>query len=143
MYMLFTAVMCAKPLRHRNVNIKRLLHDIFHIGPGISPWLPYQARQRCWRSDMGRGLIPGTIWKISCHNLLITYLHWPFPSIDFYIAKKIFELTNCENKSLRELSLFNFESGYVTEYGTALTTILPILFLYLNTVTVTAGTFEP
>ena len=32
---------------------------------------------------------------------------------------------------------------YVTEYGIALTTILPILFLYLNTVTVTAGTFEP
>ena len=32
---------------------------------------------------------------------------------------------------------------YVTEYGTALTTILPILFLYLNTVTVTAWTFEP
>ena len=32
---------------------------------------------------------------------------------------------------------------YVTEYGTALTTILYILFLYLNTVIVTAGTFEP
>jgi hypothetical protein len=32
---------------------------------------------------------------------------------------------------------------YVTEYGTALTTILPILFQYLNTVIVTAGTFEP
>ena len=32
---------------------------------------------------------------------------------------------------------------YVTEYSTALTTILPILFLYLNTVIVTAGTFEP
>jgi hypothetical protein len=32
---------------------------------------------------------------------------------------------------------------YVTEYGTALTTILPILFLYLNTIIVTAGTFEP
>ena len=30
-----------------------------------------------------------------------------------------------------------------TEYGTVLTTILPILFLYLNTVTVTAGAFEP
>jgi hypothetical protein len=29
---------------------------------------------------------------------------------------------------------------YVTEYGTALTTILPILFLYLNTVIVTTGT---
>ena len=32
---------------------------------------------------------------------------------------------------------------YVTEYGTALTTILPIVFLYLNNVIVTAGTFEP
>ena len=32
---------------------------------------------------------------------------------------------------------------YVTEYGTALPTILPILFLYLNTVIVTAETFEP
>ena len=57
----------------RNVNNKRILHDIFHIGPGISPRLPYQTRQRSWRADMGRGLIPGTIWKISCHNLFITY----------------------------------------------------------------------
>jgi hypothetical protein len=32
---------------------------------------------------------------------------------------------------------------YVTEYGTALTTILPILYKYLNTAIVTAGTFEP
>jgi hypothetical protein len=32
---------------------------------------------------------------------------------------------------------------YVIEYGTALTTILPIVFLYLNTVIVSAGTFEP
>ena len=32
---------------------------------------------------------------------------------------------------------------FFVKYGTALTTILPILFLYLNTVTVTAGTFEP
>ena len=30
-----------------------------------------------------------------------------------------------------------------TKYGTVLTTILPILFLYLNTVIVTAGDFEP
>ena len=64
------------------VNNKRSLHDIFHIGPGISPRLPYQARQRSWRADMGRGFIPGTIWKISCHNLFITYFtltfskHW-------------------------------------------------------------------
>ena len=32
---------------------------------------------------------------------------------------------------------------YFTEYGTALITVLPILFLYLNTVVVAAGTFEP
>jgi hypothetical protein len=40
---------------------------------------------------------------------------------------------------LRFVNIFDI---YVTEYGTALTTILPILFLYLNTVTVTAGTFS-
>jgi hypothetical protein len=28
------------------------------------------------------------------------------------LQKKIFELTNCENKFLRELPLFNFESGF-------------------------------
>jgi hypothetical protein len=43
---------------------------------------PYQARQWSWRADIGRGLMPGTIWKISCHNLFITYYtltfskHW-------------------------------------------------------------------
>jgi hypothetical protein len=61
-----------------NKNNKRLLHDIFHIGPGISPRVPYQARQRSWRADMGRGLIPGTIWKISCHNLFMTYFTLTF-----------------------------------------------------------------
>jgi hypothetical protein len=40
----------------------------------LAPRLPYQARQRSWSADMGRGLIPGTIWKISRHNLFITYL---------------------------------------------------------------------
>ena len=51
-------------------NNKRLLHDIFQIGPRISPRLPYQARQRSWSADMGRGLIPGTIWKISWYIIL-------------------------------------------------------------------------
>ena len=32
---------------------------------------------------------------------------------------------------------------YFTENGTALTTILHILFLYLNIVIVTTGTFDP
>ena len=29
--------------------------------------------------------------------------------IDFYIVEKFFELTNCENKSVRELPLFNLQ----------------------------------
>jgi hypothetical protein len=65
-----------------------------------------------WRADMGLGLIQGTIWKISCHNLFITYFTLTFfSSIDFYMAEKIFELTNCENKSLRELHPFSFAVG--------------------------------
>jgi hypothetical protein len=68
-----------------------------------------KARQRSWMVDMGRVLIPEIIWKISCHNPFITYFTLIFSSIDFYIAEKIFELTNCENKSLRELPLFNLQ----------------------------------
>ena len=52
------------------------------------------------------------------------------------------EVKNVKNFFLNVWLKFFFDI-YVTEYGTALGTILPILFLYLNTVTVTAGTFEP
>jgi hypothetical protein len=48
---------------------------------------------------------------------------------------------NRQNQSTT-VNIIYFFDIYVTEYGTALTTILPILFLYLNTVTVTAGTLE-
>ena len=48
---------------------------------------------------------------------------------------KIFLLSICD---VKVFLTFTF-----TEYGTALTTILPILFLYLNTVIVTVGAFEP
>ena len=92
-----------------NMFIERLLHEILYINPGISPMLPYQARQRSWGTDMGRGVIARTIWKISCYNLFITYFTLTFSSIDFYIAEKISELTNCEYKSLRKLHLFNFQ----------------------------------
>ena len=55
-------------------------------------------------------------------------------------VKDIF-LSMCDVKIF--LTFTNIFDIYVTEYGTALTTILPILFLYLNTVIVTAGTLEP
>ena len=50
---------------------------------------------------------------------------------------------NVKNIFLSMCDVKMFFDIYFTEYGTALTTILPILFLYLNTVIVTAGTFEP
>jgi hypothetical protein len=37
----------------------------------------------------------------------------------------------------------NFISWWKSKFKNCMTTILPILFLYLNTVIVTAGTFEP
>jgi hypothetical protein len=49
---------------------------------------------------MGRGLIPGTIWKISCHNLFITYFtltfskHWLL-----YCKKDIWIETRFETKT--------------------------------------------
>ena len=45
----------------------------------------------------------------------------------------------CENA----ISVQKYQKFYIMFVDTALTTILPILFLYLNTVIVTAGTFEP
>jgi hypothetical protein len=50
-----------------------------------------------------KGWYQGRYGKIHVIIFLSHILHWPFPSIDFYIANKIFELTNSENKSLREL----------------------------------------
>ena len=63
----------------------------------------------------------------------------------FHIVKmyKDKEVKNVKDNFFFNVWRKNIFDIYVTEYGTVLTTILPILFLYLNTVTVTAGTFEP
>ena len=53
------------------------------------------------------------------------------------------EVKKCQGYFFVNVLRKNIFDIYVTEYGTALTTILPILFLYLNTVIVTAGTFAP
>jgi hypothetical protein len=50
---------------------------------------------------------------------------------------------NVKNIFLSMCDVKGFSTFTFTEYGTVLTTILPILFLYLNTVIVTAGAFEP
>jgi hypothetical protein len=54
---------------------KRLKHDLFHISPGIIPrrWPPYQHETQS-RVYMGRGMIAGMIWKMSCINLFIIYI---------------------------------------------------------------------
>ena len=49
--------------------------------------------------------------------------------------------SNKKNLSMCDVKVFL--TFTFTEYGTVLTTILPILILYLNTVIVTAGDFEP
>ena len=63
------------------------------------------------------GWYQGRYGKFHVIIFLSHILHWPFPCIDFYIAKKIFELTNYKNKFLRKLPLFFFfhfcfESGF-------------------------------
>ena len=50
---------------------------------------------------------------------------------------------NVKNIFLSMCDVKVFLTFTFTEYSTVLTTILPILFLYINTVIVTAGDFEP
>ena len=75
---LVAAVVLYVSQRHFASYFKRLLYKIFYIGPSMSPRFPYEARERSWRADMCRGLIPGTIWKLLCHKLYITYLTLTF-----------------------------------------------------------------
>ena len=50
---------------------------------------------------------------------------------------------NVKNMFLSICDVKMFLTFTFTEYGTVLATNLPILFLYLNTVIVIAGAFEP
>jgi hypothetical protein len=72
-----------------------------------------------------------TIWKCVAYNR--------FCRDRIYFDKILVS----EYKLFKRSNKANLFDIYFTEYGTALTTILPILSLYLNTVIVTAGTFEP
>jgi hypothetical protein len=61
----------------------------------------------------------------------------------FHVVKMLGSQQKCQKYFFINVWRKSVFDIYFTEYGTALTTILPILFLYLNTVIVTAGTFEP
>jgi hypothetical protein len=62
------------------------------------------------------GLYQGRYGK--CHVIIYLshILHGLFSSIELYKAEKIFELTTCENKSLRELPLFNLQIFFVSSF---------------------------
>ena len=85
---------------------------------------------------------PVAIILISWNVIFIWETGYWTRAIDIVKMHKDKEVNNVNNffVNVWRKNIFDI---YVTEYGTALTTILPILFLYLNTVTVTAGTFEP
>jgi hypothetical protein len=55
------------------------------------------------------GLIPGTIWKISCNNLFITYFTSTFFKHWLLYCRKDLWTDKLTNKFLRELSLFNLQ----------------------------------
>ena len=59
----------------------------------------------------------------------------------FHIVKR--SQKNVKNILLSMCDVKVFLTFAFTEYGTVLTTILTIVFQYLNTVIVTAGDFEP
>ena len=63
----------------------------------------------------------------------------------FHIVKmyKDKEVKKCQKYFLSICDMKVFLTFTFTEYVTVLKTILPILFLYLNTVIVTTGAFEP
>ena len=78
-----------------NINSKRLLHDIFYIGPGISPRPHIKPESEAGWIIWVDGWYQGRYGKFHVIIYFSHILHWPFSSIYFYITEKIFELTNC------------------------------------------------
>ena len=59
-------------------NIQRLLHDIFHIGPGNNPRLPYQFRERSGGLIWIEGWYQGRHGKVHVIIYLSHSSHWLF-----------------------------------------------------------------
>jgi hypothetical protein len=62
---------CLKKVNVKYV-INRLWHELFHIILGISPRPISVIQLHCRAWYWSLGLIPGSIWKMYCNNLLIT-----------------------------------------------------------------------
>ena len=61
-------------------------------------------------------------------------LHWPFPSIDFYIAKKIYEQTNCENKILNRVAFVQLANIFFSNLVSKIYQTMSICTMTLETV---------
>jgi hypothetical protein len=80
------------------------------------------------------GWYQGPYGKFHVIIFLSHILHWPFPSIDFYIAKKIYELTNCENKSLIRVSFVQLANIFVSNLVSKIYQTMSICTMTLETV---------
>ena len=84
-----------------------------------------------------------TIFDIYMKGKTCIHIHLKLSHFESIFASQGLRFGSPFSPHLADLEYILKFARNATEYGTALTTILPILFLYLNTVTVTAGTFEP
>jgi hypothetical protein len=82
-------------------------------------------------------------WKETPIHWQTKIMFWQWILVILAYKNSVITINTCYYENWNWMWRKNIFDIYVTEYGTALTTILPILFLYLNTVIVTAGTFEP
>jgi hypothetical protein len=102
---LYTADIVLSVSMHTLNNILRDYYMIFFIPALVS------ARDSHIKSDSeAGGLISGTIWKISWHNLFITYFTLTFfKYLLLYCRKDFLKWQIAKINSLREFSLFNLQ----------------------------------
>ena len=81
------------------------------------------------------GWYQGPYGKFHIIIFLSHILHWPFPSIVFYIAKKIYEQTNCENKSLtKRVAFVQLANIFASSLASKIFQIMSICTMTLETV---------
>ena len=99
-----------------------------HIKPDIKP--DSEAGGLIWVG----GWYQGPYGKFHVIIFLSHILHWPFPSIDFYIAKKIYEQTNCENKILNSVAFVQLANIFFSNLVSKIYQTMSICTITLETV---------